>query len=81
MSAGPLRESAIRVLIEAHLAEDNVIEARRVYQLYSCTVQRELGIEPGQQLADLVPGMIESRNRLRADMSAGWSERMTVGHS
>jgi DNA-binding SARP family transcriptional activator len=54
VSAGPLRESAIRVLIQAHLAEGNLIEARQVYQVYSDTVQRELGIEPGKQLADLV---------------------------
>ena len=81
VSAGPLRESAIRVLIEAHLAEDNVIEARRVYQVYSSTVQSELGIEPGKQLADLVPAKIPSRNPPRADISAGWPERMIAGHS
>jgi hypothetical protein len=30
----PLRESARRVLIEAHLAEGNFAEARRVYAAY-----------------------------------------------
>jgi DNA-binding SARP family transcriptional activator len=70
VSAGPLRESAIRVLIEAHLAEGNLIEARQVYQFYSSTVRRELGIEPGKQLTDLVRAKIRPRNRPRADISA-----------
>ena len=34
VSADPLRESANQVLIEAHLAERNLIEARRAYQRY-----------------------------------------------
>ena len=50
VGAGPLRESAIRVLIEAHLAEGNLVEARRVYQAYRDTVRRELGVEPGRHL-------------------------------
>jgi DNA-binding SARP family transcriptional activator len=61
VGAGPLRESAIRVLIEAHLAEGNLIEARRVYQAYRDTVRRELGVEPGRCLTDLV----RSGNRYR----------------
>ena len=40
----PLRESAQRVLVEAHLAEGNVAEARRVYEIYRRTVQRELQV-------------------------------------
>jgi DNA-binding SARP family transcriptional activator len=54
VSAGPLRESAIRVLIEAHLAEGNLVEARRVYRAYRDTVRRELGVEPGRHLTDLM---------------------------
>ena len=50
----PLRESANRVLIEAHLAEGNLIEARRTYERYRDTVRRELGVEPGEPLASLV---------------------------
>ena len=42
----PLRESAHRVLAEAHLAEGNRIEARRTYFAYRSLVQAELGIEP-----------------------------------
>jgi len=54
VSADPLRESANRVLIEAHLAEGNVIEACRTYERYRDNVRRELGVEPGEQLASLV---------------------------
>ena len=54
VSADPLRESANRVLIEAHLAEGNLIEARRTYERYRNSVSRELGVEPGEQLASLV---------------------------
>ena len=54
VSADPLRESANRVLIEAHLAEGNLVEARRAYQRYRDTIGRELGVEPGEQLASLV---------------------------
>ena len=53
VSVDPLRESANRVLIKAHLAEGNLVEARRVYQLYRDRVRLELGIEPSEQLASL----------------------------
>jgi DNA-binding SARP family transcriptional activator len=54
VSADPLRESSNKVLIEAHMAEGNLIEARRAYQRYRDTVRRELGVEPGRELASLV---------------------------
>jgi DNA-binding SARP family transcriptional activator len=54
VSADPLRESANRVLIEAHLAEGNLIEGRRAYERYRDIVRRELGVEPGRDLASLV---------------------------
>jgi DNA-binding SARP family transcriptional activator len=50
----PLRESASRILIEAHLAEGNLVEGRRAYERYRDTLGRELGVEPSQQLTDLV---------------------------
>lgn len=54
VSADPLRESANRVLIEAHLAEGNLIEGRRAYERYRAIIRRELGVEPGRDLACLV---------------------------
>src|SRR5215469_4299859 len=54
VSADPLRESANRVLIEAHLAEGNLIEARRAYERYGEIVGRELGVRPGEELRELL---------------------------
>jgi len=54
VSADPLRESANKVLIEAHMAEGNLVEGRRAYLRYRDTVRRELGVEPGRELASLV---------------------------
>jgi DNA-binding SARP family transcriptional activator len=53
VAAEPLRESAQVVLIEAHLAEGNVCEARRSYELYRELALRELGVEPGRRLRRL----------------------------
>ncbi|MDD9207972.1 bacterial transcriptional activator domain-containing protein, partial [Georgenia sp. 10Sc9-8] len=50
----PLRESAQRVLIEAHLAEGNLVEARRLYLRYRELVRQELRTEPGTTLTRLV---------------------------
>ena len=54
VGADPLRESAQRVLIEAHIAESNLIEARRSYLAYRDLAQRELGIEPSSELLALL---------------------------
>jgi DNA-binding SARP family transcriptional activator len=50
----PLRESAQRALLQAHLAEENLIEARREFLSYRDLVRRELGVEPSMELAALV---------------------------
>lgn len=44
--ADPLRDSSQRALIDAHLAQGNVIEARRRCDAYIVTIQHELGMEP-----------------------------------
>jgi DNA-binding SARP family transcriptional activator len=50
----PLRESAHRGLIKAHLAEGNVGEALRTYTLYRDLLRRELGLEPSSEMDGLV---------------------------
>jgi DNA-binding SARP family transcriptional activator len=50
----PLRESATRVLIEVHLAEDNVVEAIRRLEFFRRSLAGELGVEPTAELVDLV---------------------------
>jgi DNA-binding SARP family transcriptional activator len=55
-AAEPLRESAHRVLIEAHLAEGNAVEALRHYRTFAEALWREAGLEPSRRLQDLVAG-------------------------
>jgi DNA-binding SARP family transcriptional activator len=49
-----MRESAQRALIEAHLAEGNVGEARRAFANFRRLSLRELGVPPSRQLAQLL---------------------------
>lgn len=68
-SAEPLRESAQRVLIKAHVAEGNLSEARRSYYAYHDLLRRELGVAPsGDFSAGLgIPGVgscLASHSRL-----------------
>lgn len=54
VSAEPLRESAQRSLIEAHLAEGNLVEARRAFAAYAALIARELHAQPTPELRALV---------------------------
>jgi DNA-binding SARP family transcriptional activator len=53
-AAEPLRESAHRLLIQVHLAESNVAEAIRQYELYRGLLATELGIEPSLAMKRLL---------------------------
>lgn len=50
----PLRETAHRTLIEAHLAEGNWSEARRQFQECRRLLRKELGVEPSESLRRLI---------------------------
>lgn len=54
VASEPLRESAQRVLIRAHLAEGNLGEAMRQYRLYCRLLHDQLGLEPSPQMRTLV---------------------------
>jgi DNA-binding SARP family transcriptional activator len=54
VEAEPLRESAQRVLVEAHAAQSNHVEARRCFALYRRMIRRELGVDPSPELTALV---------------------------
>jgi DNA-binding SARP family transcriptional activator len=54
VTAEPLRESAHRVLIKAHLAEGNQGEADRQYQLCRRLLRDELGVDPSNALRALL---------------------------
>jgi DNA-binding SARP family transcriptional activator len=57
----PLRESAHRVLIRAHLAEGNVAEAVRAYESFCVMLDEELGVSPTAQMQALVSGIRRAR--------------------
>jgi DNA-binding SARP family transcriptional activator len=63
VSAEPLRESAQRSLIEAHLAEGNWVEGRRSFEAYRKLLARELGTQPDPELAALVHRPREQRRQ------------------
>ena len=67
--AEPLRESAQRALLEAHLAESNLIEARRDFLAYRNLVRRELGVEPSVELAALVRRPMANGSRASREAS------------
>jgi DNA-binding SARP family transcriptional activator len=50
----PLRESAQRTLVAAHLAEGNQVEGRRCFDAYRAILRRDLGAEPAPELTALV---------------------------
>ena len=56
----PLRESAHRLMIRAHLAEGNSFEAIRQYRLYERLTLERIGIPPSAKMCalvrDLLPG-------------------------
>jgi DNA-binding SARP family transcriptional activator len=54
VSGEPLRESAQRRLIEVHLAEGNVAEALRQYELFRRLLRDELGLPPSNAIRRLV---------------------------
>jgi DNA-binding SARP family transcriptional activator len=62
-SAEPLRETAQRALIKAHIAEGNLTEARRSYHAYRDLVYRELGTAPSGEFVACL-GIKEIRSSL-----------------
>lgn len=54
VASEPLRESAHRTLVEAHIAEGNPAEALRQYESYRFAASTELGVLPSNQMEQLV---------------------------
>jgi DNA-binding SARP family transcriptional activator len=59
----PLRESAQRLLIEAHLAEGNIVEACRVFATYRDLISDELGVLPSRDLGEMLSSVVSRRER------------------
>jgi DNA-binding SARP family transcriptional activator len=55
VAAEPLRESAHRLVIDIHLAEGNVSEARHAREGYVVAMRDQLGIDVSDRLAEPVP--------------------------
>jgi len=53
----PLRESAHRAVVRVHLADENAVEALRQYHLCRKLLTEQLGIEPSDQMRQLVAGL------------------------
>ena len=66
VAAEPLRESAQRVLIRAHLTEANNAEALRQYERFRSLLFRELGIWPSARLEELIAPVRAGRPRAAA---------------
>jgi DNA-binding SARP family transcriptional activator len=67
VNAEPLRESAQRTLIQAHIAEGNLVEARRTYCNFRKLVRTELDVEPS---SDLLTLLRDAQIRLSRDTSS-----------
>ncbi|MFI0366722.1 BTAD domain-containing putative transcriptional regulator [Actinomadura sp. 1N219] len=52
-----LAETPPRVLVQAHLRRGDTVTAYRTYLDYAAVVRRELGVEPGPALRELVSGL------------------------
>jgi DNA-binding SARP family transcriptional activator len=65
MRAEPLRESAHRTVIRVHLAEGNLAEAYRAYDLFRELLHDELGVHPTEQMGRLLRQIDRPRRRSR----------------
>lgn len=61
VAAEPLRESAHRTLIRAHLAEGNVCEAKRQFDMYCSLLADGTGFAPSPALAELVAAAVAAQ--------------------
>lgn len=64
----PLRESANRALIEAHLAEGNAAEALRHFDTFASRLSIELGLDPSPAISALVQGLRRSRSPITEEV-------------
>ncbi len=77
VSADPLRESAQLALVQAHLGENNWMEARRCHDAYAETLRRELGTEPGREFSALLSAHLQMR---RSPHNGSARRRSTATH-
>lgn len=61
VSADPLRETAQQTLVEAHLAEGNLVEAHRSVERYRRVLHEELGVPLSPLMSSLISGFRRPR--------------------
>jgi DNA-binding SARP family transcriptional activator len=64
--ADELRESGHRVVIKIHLAEGNLIEARRAYDQCAALLASEIGVPPSEATTALLPTQLMADRGLSA---------------
>jgi DNA-binding SARP family transcriptional activator len=67
VASEPLRESAHRLLVRAHLCEGNLAEALRQYRSYAELLARELRVRPSAAMEDLISAAVTGAS------SSAWS--------
>lgn len=65
VSSEPLRESAHRLLVRAHLCEGNLAEALRQYRSYADLLAHELRVRPSAAMEDLVADALANASSSR----------------
>ena len=60
VAVAPLRESAHREVIRIHLAEGNVAEALRQFEVCAQLLRSDLGLEPSDQMLDLMQPVLDA---------------------
>ena len=78
VTAEPLRESAQRVLIQAHLAEGNWVEGRRTFEAYRDMLEHELGVQPEPELAAMLRRPVTAPEGSRNGASASLCPRICL---
>ena len=58
VAAAPLRESAHREVIRIHLAEGNVSEALRQFEVCAQLLRADLGLQPSERMIDLMQSVV-----------------------
>jgi DNA-binding SARP family transcriptional activator len=74
VAAEPLRETAHRALIVAHLAEGNRAEALRQFQMYRDLIWQELGVGPSPQLQQALEGWLSAG----VELTERWAPQATA---
>ena len=66
VSREPLRESAHRLVVRAHVSCGNWFQAIRQYRLYRHLVGTQLGLFPSGHMEDLVRGLLSDERAIAA---------------